>query len=183
MFLKAVRKEVCHLKSARTRGVHVSKSCQEGGVSLKLGHGEGFSKLSAGVYILVQKPYLPPPPFWKWYFFPLSRHVVFRLLLWPFCLNCSLFCINFTVFLPLWSFSPLLPFSFPFLSFSFTFSSFSLLLFIFFPPNDIGWYFPPPRGGGYFPIYRPLAVRKKVWSWCEMLTWSVWKAWSTLPDL
>jgi hypothetical protein len=44
-----------------------------------------------GVYISVRKRYLSPPPFWKWYFFPLSRHVVFRLprglfaLLLPYC--------------------------------------------------------------------------------------------------
>jgi hypothetical protein len=34
--------------------------------------------------------------------------------------------------------------------------SFSLPLFIFFPPNDISWYFPSPWG--YFPIFRPLHI-------------------------
>ncbi len=109
--------------------------------------------------ISVQKKYLfpPPPPHLKMIFFPLSRHVVFQLLVWPFCPNSSLFCIYFTLFISLFSFSflllpfsfLLLPFSFPFLPFSFTFPSFSLPLFIFFPSNDIGWYF-APHGEGVF---------------------------------
>jgi hypothetical protein len=99
-----------------------------------------------------------PSPSWKWYFFPLSRFVVYRLPLWLFCLNSSLFCIYFTLLLPLFSFSfPFFLFIFPFFLFLLHFPHFSLHLFIFFPPNDIGWYFPPQGGGGgYLPIYRPL---------------------------
>ncbi len=82
----------------------------------------------------------------------------------PTFLNSSLFCIYFTLLLPLFSFSfPLLPFSFPFLPFSFPFLPFSFTFSPFFPspfhifsPNDIGWYSPPQ--GGYFPIYRPLPI-------------------------
>ncbi len=121
---------------------------------------------NTGVYISVRNRYLfPPPPFWKWYFFPLSRHVIFWLPLRPFCLNSSLFCIYFTLFLiffPLSSFFfPLLPFSFLFLLFSFTFFLFFSSPFHIFSPNDIGWYFPLPQGGGYFPIYRPLGEYEK----------------------
>ncbi len=85
-------------------------------------------------------------PFWKWYFFLLLRHIIFRLPSCPSCLiNSSLICIYFTLLLPL------------FFLFLLHFPPFYLPLFIFFPPNDIGWYFPSPLGaGGYFPIYRPL---------------------------
>ncbi len=84
----------------------------------------------------------------------MRRH--FRLISWPFCLNSSLFCIYFSLLLPLFSFS------FPFLSlhpissFSFTFPPIFSFPFHIFPPNDISWYFPP--GGGLFSnIYsRPL---------------------------
>ncbi len=84
------------------------------------------------------------------------RSLPLKLLSWPFYLNSSLFCIYFTLLLPLFSFSfPFLfhsPFSFhsPFFSFPFLFIPlstfffyifplFSLPIFIFFPPNDIGW--------------------------------------------
>ncbi len=104
---------------------------------------------SRGLYFGPKTIFIPPP-FWKWYFFPLSRHVVFRLPSWPFCLNSSLFCIHFTLFLPFSHFlSPFFIFLSPFFLFLLHFPPFSLPLFIFFPPNDIGWYlFPPPPGGG-----------------------------------
>ncbi len=134
-----------------------------------LGHSDlihlNLEHIPTGVYISVQKLYLSPPPFWKWYFFPLSRHIIFGLPLWLFCLNSSLFCIYFTLLLPLSSFSfPFLPFSFPFLPFSCTFSPFFSSPFHIFPPNDIGWYSPPP-GGRIFqyidpciPMYRMCAM-------------------------
>jgi hypothetical protein len=77
----------------------------------------------------------------------------------PFFPNSSLFCIYFTLLLPIFSFLShfiLFPSSF-FLSLL-HFPSFSFPLFIFFPPNDTAD-IPPPREGGweeYFPIYVPL---------------------------
>ncbi len=85
-----------------------------------------------------------PPPLLKIIFFLLSLHVIFRLPSWPFCLNSTLFCNYFTLLLPLSHFLS------PFFLFLLHFPPFSLRLFIFFPPNDIGWYFPPPRGGRVF---------------------------------
>ncbi len=112
----------------------------------------GSISFPRGLYFCPKMIFIPPP-FWKWYFFPLSRHVVFRLLSWPFFLNSSLFCICFTLLLPLFSFSfPFLPFSFPFLPFSFTFSPFFSLPFHIFSPKWHGLIFPPPRGGGVFSI-------------------------------
>ncbi len=85
------------------------------------------------------------PPFWKWYFFPLSRHIIFWLPSWPFCLNSTLFCIYFTFLVPLFSFSfPLIPFSFPILPFSFTFYPFFSSPYHIFSPYDMAEY---PRGG------------------------------------
>ncbi len=114
---------------------------------------------SRGLYFGPKTIFIPPP-FWKWYFFPLLWHVIFRLPSWPFYLNSSLFCNYFTLLLPLFSFSfPFLPFTFPFLSpfflFLLHFPYFSLRLFIFFPPNDIAWYLPPQGGGegGIFPVF------------------------------
>ncbi len=105
---------------------------------------------STAVYISVRKWYLFPPS--KNYIYPLLRHVycgLFALILpcfafiLPFYFPFSLFLSPFFLFLS----------SFFFL-FLLHFPSFPLPLFIFFPPNDIGWYFSP--GGGYFTIYRPL---------------------------
>ncbi len=122
-----------------------------------------------GVYILVRKWYLSPPPSEN-DIFPFSRHIVFRLLPLPFCLNSFLVCINCTLLLPLFSFSfPFLPFSFPFLHFLspffifFPLSSFFFYIFplSFFPENDIGWYvFLPPGREGIFQ-YTPEKTRNK----------------------
>jgi hypothetical protein len=100
-----------------------------------------------------------PPPFWKWYFFPLSRHVVFRHPFLPFCL----FALILPYFAFIWPFyfpfsHFLFPFSFffPLSSFSFTLSPFLFFAFSFFFPQmtsaDI-----PPLGGdiSWFPPYRP----------------------------
>jgi hypothetical protein len=90
-----------------------------------------------GVYVLIRKRYLSPPPFPKMIFFP-SLHIVFRILLCPFCLNSSIFCNYYTFLLPIFSFSFLLS------SFFFSLSPFSLAfplfssLFIIFSPDDIG---------------------------------------------
>ncbi len=86
-------------------------------------------------------------------FSPLSWHVVFWypycalfalllpyfafILTFFFSLSTVLFLSPFFLFPPVFLFSPF----FPFLPLSPTFSPFSLLLFIFFRPNDIGWYF------------------------------------------
>ncbi len=111
-----------------------------------------YTNFKTGVYISVRKRYLfPPPPLWKWYFFPLSRHVVFRLPSWSFCLTFSLFCIYFTLLLPLFSFYfPFLSFSFLFLPFSFTFSPFFSSPFHIFSPKWHGPIFPLPGGGVLF---------------------------------
>ncbi len=87
-----------------------------------------------GVYVVVLKRYLSPPPPQKLYFFPLSKHVVFQLLLCPFCLNSSLFCIYFTFYFPFALF--LYPFHFFLSSVLLFLINFSL--FHIFPPNYIG---------------------------------------------
>ncbi len=100
--------------------------------------------------------YFPPPPptpSENDIFPPLATRC-FRLPSWPFCLNSSLFCINFTLLLLLSHFlSPVFLFHLYFLPFS-------LPLFIFFPPNDISWYFPfpPRRGEGIFQYIDPWAA-------------------------
>ncbi len=104
------------------------------------------------------------PTLWKLYLFPLSRHIVFQLPWWPFCLNSSLFCLYFTLYFPFSHFlSPFLLFLSPFLLFLLYFPPFSLRLFIFFPPNNIGWYFFPP---GSIYIY----ILKTATSVCLRLT-------------
>ncbi len=90
----------------------------------------------AGVYILIQKRYLPPPPrLPKIIFSPLLQHVVFWILLCPFCLNSSLYCIYSRFLLPIFSvFLPFLlsSFFFPFPPFSFPLSSFFFPAFLLF---------------------------------------------------
>ncbi len=90
----------------------------------------------------------------KMIFSPSHDMSFFRLPLWPFCLNSSLFCIILPFYFPFSQFSfPLLSFSFYFL-FLFYFPPFSLCLFIFFPQMISANILPPPPGGGrYFPIY------------------------------
>jgi energy-coupling factor transporter transmembrane protein EcfT len=74
-----------------------------------------------------------PPPLLKIIFFPLSRHVIFRLPLWPFCLNSSLFCICYTLSLPLSHFLPPFFLFCPFFLFLLHFPPFSLPFHIFSP--------------------------------------------------
>ncbi len=93
------------------------------------------------------------PPLLKMIFFPLSRHVVFRLPSWPFFLN---FFPILHLFYPFTS--PFLIF-FPLSSFFFSLSSFFFYIFpLFSSPFHIfspKWhrliFFPPP-GGGVFSI-------------------------------
>ncbi len=79
------------------------------------------------------------------------------------------FCLNspFLIFFPLPSFFfPLSSFFFPL--------SFSLRLFIFFPTNDIGWYFPPQGWRVFSNIYTPAysIVLERDWTCSEyVLTW------------
>ncbi len=122
----------------------------------------GSRQYTRGLYFGPKTIFIPPP-FWKWYFFPLSRHVVFRLPSWPFCLNSSLFCNYFTLLLPLFSFS------FPFLPFL---SLFYLLLLHFpsFFSSPFSYFFPQmtsadiSRGGEYFPIYTCNTHGERIWS-------------------
>ncbi len=91
-----------------------------------------------------------PPPCWKIIFFPLSRHVVFWLVSWPFCLIYSLFCIYLSFHFPLSLFLSLSSFFFPIPSFS----NFPLFLFLF-SYFFRRWYrliTPPPPGGCIFNI-------------------------------
>ncbi len=115
---------------------------------------------SLHIFFFIFKNSIYPPPIRKFYFLPLSRHIVFWVLSCTFCLNSSiysfLFCISFSPFLyfPFYLF-PFFPFP-PFLPFSLTFSPFFSSPFHIFP-NDIGWFPPPLWGCGYFPIYRPMS--------------------------
>ncbi len=104
----------------------------------------------SGVFVLVWKLYLsPPPPSPKMIIF--SWHVVFLLLLGHFSLNSSLFCTFLTVLFPIFSFS------FPF----FLFLSALFLFLLHFPFFSSPHIFPPkwhqlilPLGGmGYFSPY------------------------------
>ncbi len=107
-----------------------------------------------GLYFCPKIIHISPPS--ENYIFPLSRHVGFRLLSWPFCLNSTLICIYFPLLLPLFSFSLFLFFFtlssifFPLSSISFTFSPFFSATFHIYSRNDIGWYFFPRGGGGIF---------------------------------
>ncbi len=99
-----------------------------------------------GLYFGPKTIFVPPPPFWKWYFSP-SRDTSF--------LDCHRGL--FSLILPYLAF--ILPFYFPFSHFlspfSFTFSPFFSSPFHIFSPKWHRLIFPPPLGG-YFPIYRPL---------------------------
>jgi hypothetical protein len=57
--------------------------------------------ISTGVYILVRKRYLSPPPFQKWYFFP-SRNI--STPIGPFLPYFSPIFFYFTLLLPIFSF-------------------------------------------------------------------------------
>jgi hypothetical protein len=80
--------------------------------------------------MLVRKRYLFPSHM-KIIFFPLLRHIIFRLPSWPFALIFPYFAI----ILPFYS--PFSTFISPFFLFLLHFPPFYLRLFIFFPPNYI----------------------------------------------
>ncbi len=61
-----------------------------------------------GLYFGEKLYWFPPHLFRKLYFFPLTRHVIFQLLIMPF-FSWSLFCIYFLLLLPIFSLSPFLP--------------------------------------------------------------------------
>jgi hypothetical protein len=85
-----------------------------------------------GLYFGPKTIFIPPPPPSETIFFPLARHVVFRLS----------YHDHFALIFPYFAFT----FSFPFLSFSLTCSPFSSPSHNF-SPNDIGCY-PSREGGG-----------------------------------
>jgi hypothetical protein len=115
--------------------------------------------LGAGVYVSVRKRYLfPPPPFWKWYFFPPlgtsrffdSHHSLFALIL-PYFAFILPFNFPFSQFL-----SPFFIFLSPFFLFSFIFSPFFSSPFHIFSPKWHWLIFPPPQGGwGIFQYIGP----------------------------
>ncbi len=91
------------------------------------------------------KRYLFPPPSENYIFFPSpdmsffdSHRGLFALIL-PYFAFILPFFFLFSHIL-----SPFFLFPSPFFLFLLHFPPFSLCLFIFFPPNDIGWYFFPP---------------------------------------
>ncbi len=90
----------------------------------------------AGVYILMRKRYMCPTPTpWKWWISPSCSTFFFLLLLCPFCLISSLFCIYFNFLLSIFAY---LPPSFSLPHCFFFFYIFPLFLFpfsYFFPPN------------------------------------------------
>ncbi len=137
-----------------------------------------------GVYILVQKQYLFPPPPSENDIFPFFAACCFSALIEPFS---SLFCTYFTLLLLISLFFLLFSFSVSFLSFCLAFPPFFLFPFSYFFPQmrwaDIS---PPPGGGGYFPIYRPLPTRPGPPSDCWQ-TSGLWRVscdigWTLLPD-
>ncbi len=101
-------------------------------------------------------------PFWKWYFFHLSRHVIFYSHHGLFAFILPYFAIILSFYFPFSNFlSPFFLFLFPFFFFLLHFPPFS---FHISPPNDIGWYFPPPRGGGgIFQYIGPWAEPRAGW--------------------
>ncbi len=106
------------------------------------------SSTPQGLYFGPKMIFIPPPPSENDIFL-LSRHVIFHLPSWPFFLDSSLFCIYFTLLLPLFSFSS--PFSvlFSLSSFFLHFPTFSFHLFHIFSPKCHRLIF-PREGGGVF---------------------------------
>jgi hypothetical protein len=110
-----------------------------------LQNGPKLDALSRDLYFDRDSIFILPPPFPKMIFLPLLRHFVFLLLLCPFCLHSSLFCIY-------------LPFYFRFSLFLSPLSSFifsPIFLFLFSTSASIS---PPGEGGVFPPIYRPLTL-------------------------
>ncbi len=105
-----------------------------------------WSKVS--IVLNPRGPYFGPKPI----FIPPPKSYIF----FPYCDMC--FSTPIVAFLP--SSFPILHLFYPFISpfliffplsfFFFYIFLFSLCLFIFFPPNEIGWYFFSPRGRGLF---------------------------------
>jgi hypothetical protein len=103
--------------------------------------------------------YIYSPSLLKMIFSPFRDKSFILLPSWHFCIISSLFCIYFTLLLPLFSFSfTFLPILSPFFLCLLHFHPFSHSPFHIFPPNDLGCYSPLPLRGerGYFPVYRPL---------------------------
>jgi hypothetical protein len=111
-----------------------------------------YSLHRRGLY-LIRKRYLFPTPFWKIYFFPLSRHIIFWVprdlfaLILPYFAIILPFTFLFSHFL-----SPFFIFLSPFFLF---FYIFPLFLFAF------SYFSPQKTSGRYFPIYRPLLHNTK----------------------
>ncbi len=128
-------------------------------------HSTHYPPPPRGLYFGPKTIFIPPPPSENDIFPPLARRfltpILFSLIL-PYFAFILPFNFPFSHFL-----SHFFLFLFPFFLFLLHFPPFSLRLFIFFPPNDIGWYFPPPTGGvGYFPLYRPLLIQQVQLNWC-----------------
>ncbi len=117
------------------------------------------------LYFIPKTILIPPPTLLKMIFFPPLRTYCYFTPIVAFCLDSSLFCIYFTLLLPLFYFlfSLFLPFSFPIIPFSLTFSSF-FIFFPWMPSTDI----PPPRGGD-ISIYRTLGEYEKKFKTRKML--------------
>ncbi len=119
-----------------------------------------------GLYFGPKTIFIPPPPSENDIFSPSRDTSFFDSHPGLFVLFLPYFAIILPFYFPFSHFlSPFFLFLSLFFLFLLHFPPFSLRLFIFFPPNDIGWYFPPPpRGGGYFPKYRPLCRREYNYS-------------------
>ncbi len=110
-----------------------------------------------GLYFGPKTIFIPPPPSENDIFSPSHKTLFFDSHCGLFALILPYFAFILPCFFPFSHFlSPFLIFLSPFFLFLLHFPPFSLPLFIFFPPNDIGWYLFPSPGGAYFPIYRPL---------------------------
>ncbi len=113
---------------------------------------------TAGVYILVRKLNLSPPPSENDIFPPLATCYFFTPIVPPFALILPYFAL----ILPFYTFFStffLFSFSFPFLPFCHAFSPFFSSPFHIFSPKWHWLIYPPQGGGGYLPIYRPLCDR------------------------
>ncbi len=132
--------------------------------------------LLSGVYVLVWKPYLFPPPFMKIIFFPLPRMLFFDshrgllAVIFPYLLLFYLFTSLFLIFFPHSSF---------FFSLFLFFHIFPLFLFAFsyFFPQMSSADISPPQGGIFQYIY--------PWLLCQFINIScpttaaflIWRFW------